>query len=210
MTDFNFDRGYFEDDPKYPQEGSTRGMAVLATDPSDVAEIATYFDADWPTFGQWPAPDRPNVLWSPSSTTFQNPGNSQAALLDFIQSATSTLDIYEQQFPAASDLLQPILNGQAGVKDASSATACVRPQSRRDPLARRVQIVFYRKRQTARRCTSTPTMVVDADYRSSGLHRISQPLPQYRSRLSSWSMDTSVEEVMAVFNSDFRSATAGL
>ncbi len=194
-------------------------MAVLATDPSDVAEIATYFDADWPTFGQWPAPDRPNVLWSPSSTTFQNPGNSQAALLDFIQSATSTLDIYEQQFPAASDLLQPILErAKAGVK--------VRIVGNRvgfDPKVAEilepagVQIVFGPKEANGKEMyIHTKTMVVDAGlpqqvaYIGSVNPFLNESLQTERELGVLVTDAASVEEVMAVFNSDFRSATAGL
>lgn len=108
VSDFNFAASYFGPDPNNPTEGGTRGMAVLATNPDDVAEIAAYYEADWPPFSQWPASDRPNVIWSPSEDTFTNPGTSDEAMKSFITGAKDTLDIYAQQFPVNSELLAPI------------------------------------------------------------------------------------------------------
>ena len=117
VSDFNFAASYFGPDPNNPSEGGTRGMAVLATNPEDVAEIAAYYEADWPPFAQWPASDRPNVVWSPSDTSFTNPGTSAVAMKSLITSAQKTLDIYAQQFPADSELLAPIeAQARKGVK----------------------------------------------------------------------------------------------
>ena len=117
VSDFNFAASYFGPDPNNPTEGGTRGMAVLATDQADVAEIASYYDADWPPFSQWPVSDRPNLVWSPSASTFSNPGTSATAMKSLINGAQNTLDIYAQQFPADSELLEPIkAQARKGVK----------------------------------------------------------------------------------------------
>ena len=55
ICDFNLEAGYFGLDPQDPDEGDTRGMAVLDTDPADVDLIARTFDADWPPYRPWPA-----------------------------------------------------------------------------------------------------------------------------------------------------------
>lgn len=109
VADFNLAQGYFGHDPAYPKEGETRGMAVLVTDPSDVAEIASYFNADWPPYAQWPASTRPNLLWSPSQQTFTNPGDSTAALTKLIAEAQTSLDLYVQELPLPAILYDPLV-----------------------------------------------------------------------------------------------------
>lgn len=113
IADFNLSAGYFGLDPAYPKEGETRGMAVLDTDPADVAEISTYFNADWPPYAQWPPSDRPNLLWSPSQDTFTNPGNSTSALLALIAGAQKSLDLYIQELPLPAVLFEPLLKRAA-------------------------------------------------------------------------------------------------
>jgi phosphatidylserine/phosphatidylglycerophosphate/cardiolipin synthase-like enzyme len=109
VADFNLALGYFGHDPAYPKEGETRGMAVLVTDPADVAEIASYFTADWPPYAQWPASTRPNLLWSPSQRTFTNPGNSTSVLMQLIAEARTTLDLYVQELPLPAILFDPLI-----------------------------------------------------------------------------------------------------
>ncbi len=117
VSDFNFAPGYFGPETSNPDEGGTRGMAVLVTDPADVDEIGAYFDADWPPYAQWPASTQADLIWSPGADTFTNPGNSEQAMLSLINGAEDSLDIYEQQIPADSVLVQPILDrAKAGVK----------------------------------------------------------------------------------------------
>lgn len=124
ICDFNLEAGYFGLNPDYPDEGDTRGMAVLDTDPRDVALIQRTFDADWPPFSPWPANDSPRLVWSPSDDTCDSPsctmpaafdpvGNSRERLTALIDSATSTLDVYVQAFAFPSELLQPVLDACA-------------------------------------------------------------------------------------------------
>lgn len=121
ICDFNLEAGYFGLNPDYPDEGDTRGMAVLDTDPTDVKMIQRTFDADWPPYKPWPANDSPRLVWSPSDDTCDSPsctapaplvpvGNSRRALTDLLNSATSTLDIFVQAFAYPSELLQPVLD----------------------------------------------------------------------------------------------------
>jgi len=122
LCDFNLGPGYFGIDPAYPDEGETRGMAVLDTNPVDVSLIQRTFDADWPPYSPWPANNSPRLVWSPSDATCDSPsctmpgvslepvGNSRAAITALIDSATATLDVYVQAFAFPSQLLQPLLN----------------------------------------------------------------------------------------------------
>ena len=121
ICDFNLEAGYFGLDPQYPDEGDTRGMAVLDTDPADVDLIARTFDADWPPYRPWPANDRPHLVWSPSNSTcdssscasaypLEPTGNSRDVMLSLIGNARESLDIYAQALAEPSQLLQPLLD----------------------------------------------------------------------------------------------------
>ena len=144
VCDYNLERGYFGLDPEYPDEGVTRGMAVLDTDPADVEMMAKTFDADWPPYKPWPANTRPNLVWSPSDDTcdsvsctgpfpLQPTGNSKSVMIDLINSATTSLDVYVQALASPSALLQPlldaahrgvnlrILGNQGGINDDAAA-----------------------------------------------------------------------------------------
>lgn len=128
ICDFNLEAGYFGLDPQYPDEGDTRGMAVLDTDPADVDMIARTFDADWPPYKPWPANDRSNLVWSPSDTTcdssscasaypLEPTGNSRDVMLSLIGHARESLDIYAQALAEPSQLLTPLLDAaNRGVK----------------------------------------------------------------------------------------------
>ncbi len=128
ICDFNLEAGYFGIDPQYPDEGDTRGMAVLNTDPADVDMIARTFDADWPPYKPWPANDRPNLVWSPSDSTCDSTsctsayplepvGNSRDVMLSLIGNAQESLDIYAQALAEPSQLLTPLLDAaNRGVK----------------------------------------------------------------------------------------------
>lgn len=121
ICDFNLEAGYFGIDPQYPDEGDTRGMAVLDTDPADVNMIARTFDADWPPYKPWPANDRANLVWSPSDSTcdstscasaysLEPTGNSRDVMLSLIGNAQESLDIYAQALAEPSQLLTPLLD----------------------------------------------------------------------------------------------------
>ena len=128
ICDFNLEAGYFGLDPQYPDEGDTRGMAVLDTDPADVDMIARTFDADWPPYKPWPANDRPNLVWSPSDSTcdssscasaysLEPTGNSRDVMLSLIGNSRESLDIYAQALAEPSQLLTPLLDAaNRGVK----------------------------------------------------------------------------------------------
>jgi phosphatidylserine/phosphatidylglycerophosphate/cardiolipin synthase-like enzyme len=128
ICDFNLEAGYFGLDPQYPDEGDTRGMAVLDRDPADVDMIARTFDADWPPYKPWPANDRPNLVWSPSDRTCDSTscasayplepvGNSRDVMLSLIGNAQESLDIYAQALAEPSQLLAPLLDAaNRGVK----------------------------------------------------------------------------------------------
>lgn len=128
ICDFNLEAGYFGIDPAYPNEGDTRGMAVIDTDPLDVDMIARTFDADWPPYKPWPANDRPNLVWSPSDSTCDSTscasayplepvGNSRAVMLSLIGHAKVSLDVYAQALAEPSQLLQPLIDAaNRGVK----------------------------------------------------------------------------------------------
>ena len=128
ICDFNLEAGYFGLDPQYPDEGDTRGMAVLDTDPADVDMIARTFDADWPPYKPWPANDRPNLVWSPSNSTcdstscasaypLEPAGNSRDVMLSLIGNSRESLDIYAQALAEPSQLLTPLLDAaNRGVK----------------------------------------------------------------------------------------------
>lgn len=77
---------------------SSRDFAVVDADPKDVAAIEAVFDADWS--GGTIAPDTASdLVWSPGSA------NTLVALID---SATSSLDIYNEEMadPRIEDALQ--------------------------------------------------------------------------------------------------------
>ena len=128
ICDFNLEAGYFGLDPQYPDEGDTRGMAVLDTAPADVDMIARTFDADWPPYKPWPANDRPNLVWSPSDSTcdssscasaypLEPAGNSRDVMMSLIGNSRESLDIYAQALAEPSQLLTPLLDAaNRGVK----------------------------------------------------------------------------------------------
>lgn len=113
ICDFNLSDGYFGLPSEYPNEGTTRGMAVWDTDPEDVKIIAETFDSDWPPYKDWPESKRANLIWSPSDPSFSPVGNSQRAMIDLIGQATKSLDIYAQELAKPSVLLQPLLDALA-------------------------------------------------------------------------------------------------
>lgn len=218
LCDFNFAAGYFGHDPKYPKEGATRGMALNVTDPADVKEISEYFDADWPPIRQWPASVRPDILWSPSADTFTNPGNSQAGMLSFINGATATLDIYEQQFPLDSVLFAPLLaKARAGVKVRMVGNKVGMDQRVADQLTAAGVRIIYGPSDPAGDGSPmyihTKTMVADAGtdrevaYVGSINPFLDQSLQTER-ELGAWVTDpVSVDRIVAVFDRDFASPT---
>lgn len=71
--------------PKY--YASSRDFAIKDSDPADVSAIESAFDSDWNSKKQ-NAPSGDDLVWSPGSAD---------TLLSLIASATSTLDIYNEE-----------------------------------------------------------------------------------------------------------------
>ena len=107
IADWNLQQSYFGPS-KYGPVGA-RGFAVVAADPDDVATVASYFDANWPPFTDWPANTRASLVWSPSGEGFDPVGNGVESLTDFLTNATKTLDVYAVH-PDDSFLLQTLID----------------------------------------------------------------------------------------------------
>ena len=114
IADWNLQASYFGPN-QYGPVGA-RGMAVLNTDPQDVATIAAYFDANWPPYAPYPVSTRSSLVWSPSGIEYSPVGNSVAVLTDFINGARSTLDIYAEYIQDNSFLIDMVIaRAKAGV-----------------------------------------------------------------------------------------------
>jgi len=94
---FNLVSDYFE---------STRDFGILTTVPSEVAEIAAIFEADWSS--QSASPSTSTLVWSPT--------NSRARLTTLIESATRTLEIYNEELSDPGVLGALVSAAQRGVK----------------------------------------------------------------------------------------------
>jgi cardiolipin synthase len=75
---FNFTPQYY---------ASSRDFGIIDTDSTDVADIESIFDADWNNKIQSPS-NQTVLVWSPGS---------EQTLINLIQGATKTLDIYNQE-----------------------------------------------------------------------------------------------------------------
>ena len=115
IADWNLQASYFGPN-QYGPVGA-RGMAVLNTDPQDVATIAAYFNANWPPYAPYPVSTRSTLVWSPSGIEYSPVGNSVAALTQFIQGAKSRLDIYAEYIQDDAFLVPMIIDrAKAGVQ----------------------------------------------------------------------------------------------
>jgi phosphatidylserine/phosphatidylglycerophosphate/cardiolipin synthase-like enzyme len=115
IADWNLQASYFGPN-QYGPVGA-RGMAVLNTDPQDVATISAYFDANWPPYAPYPVSSRASLVWSPSGVEYSPVGNSVAVLTAFIQGAKESLDIYAEYIQDDAFLVPMIIErAQAGVK----------------------------------------------------------------------------------------------
>ncbi len=121
ITDFNIGPDYFAfiSDPagKNPNERGTRGLAVIDTDPKDLAEAAAVFEADWPPYEAWPPYVQPNLVWAPGDPQYVPTGNSITSLTSMITNANERIDLYVQALANPSILYDPLLQrAKAGVK----------------------------------------------------------------------------------------------
>lgn len=114
IADWNLQASYFGPNQHGPV--GARGMAVINSDPQDVATIATYFEANWPPYAPYPVSTRSSLVWSPSGIEYSPVGNSVAVLSDFITSASETLDIYAEYIQDNSFLIELVIaQAKAGV-----------------------------------------------------------------------------------------------
>lgn len=114
IADWNLQASYFGPN-QYGPVGA-RGMAVIDTDPQDVATIAAYFDANWPPYAPYPVSTRASLVWSPSGIEYSPVGNSVAVLTDFIRNAKSSLDIYAEYIQDDAFLVPMIIErAQSGI-----------------------------------------------------------------------------------------------
>ncbi len=93
------DRGYIMTLNFTPQYyASSRDFALVDTDTTDVSAIEAAFDDDW-NGTQATAPEGDDLVWSPGS---------EASLIDLIEGATSSLDIYNEEMadPAITQALE--------------------------------------------------------------------------------------------------------
>ena len=121
ITDFNIGPAYltFSPDPVDgdPHELGTRGLAVIDSDPKDVAEAAAVFEADWPPYSDWPPYVQPNLVWAPGDPQYVPTGNSITALRSLILTAQQRIDLYVQALAYPSMLFDPLLTkAKAGVR----------------------------------------------------------------------------------------------
>ena len=114
IADWNLQASYFGPN-QYGPVGA-RGMALLNTDPQDVATIAAYFDANWPPYAPYPVSTRASLVWSPSGVEYSSVGNSVEVLTDFINGAKQRLDIYAEYIQDNSFLIDMVIaRAKAGV-----------------------------------------------------------------------------------------------
>ena len=114
IADWNLQDSYFGPN-QYGSVGA-RGMAVLNTDPEDVATISAYFNANWPPYAPYPVSTRSTLVWSPSGVEYSPVGNSVAVLTNVIMGAQQTLDIYAEYIQDDAFLVPMIIErAQAGV-----------------------------------------------------------------------------------------------
>lgn len=107
IADWNLQASYFGPN-QYGPVGA-RGMAILDTDPQDVATISAYFEANWPPYAPYPVSTRSTLVWSPSGIEYSPVGNSVAVLTSFVQSATASLDIYAEYIEDDAFLLPMVM-----------------------------------------------------------------------------------------------------
>jgi cardiolipin synthase A/B len=96
VMSFNLTAEYF---------ATTRDFGIISTVPSEVAEIANVFEADWNS--KPITPSVPSLVWSPT--------NSRSKLASLIGSAQKTLDIYNEEADDPGTLNAIIAAAKKGV-----------------------------------------------------------------------------------------------
>ncbi|HEV2634900.1 MAG TPA: phospholipase D-like domain-containing protein [Actinocrinis sp.] len=86
---------------------TTRDYGVFDTDAADVSAITTVFNDDYKHSTVTPS-DGDNLLWSPTT--------AQSRLVSFVNGATKTLDIEEEEFSDSAVVKAIVARAKAGVK----------------------------------------------------------------------------------------------
>jgi phosphatidylserine/phosphatidylglycerophosphate/cardiolipin synthase-like enzyme len=86
---------------------TTRDYGVFDTDAADVSAITAVFNADYKHSSITPS-DGDNLLWSPTT--------AQSRLVTFIDGATKTLDVEEEEFSDTAVVNAIVARAKAGVK----------------------------------------------------------------------------------------------
>ena len=95
IMDFNSQPAYYgTPDPKYPNEGGTRGFGVITTNAQDVAEIQATYDADFPPAQQVKQLSSPRLIWSPNAPGYVPRAGGLGKIMQQIDGAKKTLDVY--------------------------------------------------------------------------------------------------------------------
>lgn len=223
ISDFNIGQGYFgaptPDMHPYPGQGGARGMAVINSDPADIANLSATFNADWPPYSQWPAADRPNLVWAPSGEKYTNPGNAATAMKALIEGADKTLDIYAQEISANSELLPSLLDraGQGVAVRIIGNRSGIAPQAVSSLQSKGVQLVERPQDPNNPALTlfiHTKTILVDSGSIDAvtfvGSENSFQDASLYTEReLGAFVTDPdSIAKMQATFNQDFSTSEA--
>ena len=94
IMDFNSQISYFGPDPRYADSGGARGFGVISTNRADVREIQQTYDADFPPVTTPPAFKRPSLIWSPNGPGFKPKSQGFNRVMQLIDTADKTLDVY--------------------------------------------------------------------------------------------------------------------
>ncbi|MFM8761685.1 MAG: phospholipase D-like domain-containing protein [Solirubrobacterales bacterium] len=94
IMDFNSQISYFGPDPRYSDSGGARGFGVITSNRADVKEIQQTYDADFPPVTTPPAFKRPSLIWSPNGPGFKPKSQGFNRVMQLIDTADKTLDVY--------------------------------------------------------------------------------------------------------------------
>lgn len=93
IMDFNSLPSYFGPDPTYGEAGA-RGFGVISSNRADVKEIQAVYDADFPPVTTPASYKRPSLIWSPNGPGFKPKSQGFNRVMQLMDTATKTLDVY--------------------------------------------------------------------------------------------------------------------
>ena len=92
IMDFNSQPSYFGPSG-WPGEEGTRGFAIVNEIAENVKQIQKVFDADWKRVKPQ-SYNNPYLIWSPNGTGYKPMSSGQERILELLDSAKNTLDLY--------------------------------------------------------------------------------------------------------------------